>query len=351
MGGIIVETDDYCLASGDLADLAAYSRSILPDWVDDISRRSGVDVPILATGDLQIALSESDQAHIEDVYVPQWRKHGFDVRPLTRRELEDKEPLLTRAAVAGYLLPAELALEPRRLMAALTALLETDANVRVRLDSEVTGIEADSTEATVTLRDGTVLRVGKVVVAAGYLSGDVVPEIRETIFPVRGQAFEVYRPGHQTYPLNHHCLAIIDDDGTEIIAYAVPRSDGRMSFGVTYETQVADPYTTEKGQSLIERGLGLLIPAATTWPITRRWAGVRPGIANGTPLIGPVRKGEQLIIATGHYGLGVTLAPVTAELVSALVNDDENLTTPQHLATCDPGRLQLADRAALERVG
>jgi glycine oxidase len=351
MGGIIVETDDFCLASDDLAELAAYSRKILPDWVDDLSRRSGVDVPILATGDLQVALSESEQARIEDVLLPQWRRHGFDVRQLTRRELGEEEPLLTRAAVAGYLLPAELALEPCRLMAALTTLLEADVNVRVRLNSEVTDIEANSTEAMVTLRDGTVLLADTVVVAAGYLSGEVVPEIRETIFPVRGQAFEVCRPGCQTYPLNYHCLAIIDDDGTEIIAYAVPRSDGRMSFGVTYEAHVADPYTTEKGQSLIERGLGLLIPSATTWPVIRRWAGVRPGIANGTPLIGPVRKGEQMIIATGHYGLGVTLAPATAELVCALVNDDEDRTTLQRLAICDPARLQLTDRVALQHVG
>ena len=352
LGGIIVETDDFCLDSDGLGNLAEHSRSLLPDWVEGLSKRSGVDVPILTTGDIQVALSEAEQARIEDVLLPRWRGRGYSVQPLTPRELADKEPLLTRNAVAGYLLSAELALEPRRLMVALATLLETEPNVRIRLNSQVTGVDADSTDAAITLSDGTVVHADTVVVSAGYLSGDLLPEIDKTIFPVRGQAFEVRRPGCETYPLNHHCLAIIDDAGSEIIAYAVPRSDGRMAFGVTYEDRISDSYITENGQSLIETGLGLLIPSATTWPITRRWAGVRPGIESGKPLIGRIREGHRMIVATGHYGLGITLAPVTAELVSVLINEEDgDRVTTERLETCSPARLDLGVSASLEQVG
>jgi glycine oxidase len=336
LGGIIVETDDFCLESDALTALAAYSREILPDWVNDISRRSGHDVPILTTGDLQVALSETEQARLENVVLPRWRRLGYDVRPLSRTELRAEEPLLTGGAVAGYLWTSELALEPPRLMAAFRRLLANEPNVHVRLHGDVVKVDADATGASVTLRDGTVHQVGTVVVAAGHRTGEVVPEVGQAVFPVRGQAFELAPPDLSGYPIRHHCFAMIDDGGEEIVAYAVPRSDGRMAVGVTYEAGVAEVATTTEGQALVERGLRLLLPEAASWRVTRRWAGIRPGTRDGIPLVGRFRPRERLIVAAGHHGLGVTLAPATAELVAALVADDVADHLHGHLATCAP---------------
>jgi glycine oxidase len=64
----------------------------------------------------------------------------------------------------------------------------------------------------------------------------------------------------------------------------------------------------------------LLSPALAAAPLLDRWAGLRPGSADGLPLIGaPVSGPRGLIVATGHFRNGILLTPITAEIVRDLV--------------------------------
>ena len=49
------------------------------------------------------------------------------------------------------------------------------------------------------------------------------------------------------------------------------------------------------------------------------WAGLRPGTPSGLPYIGSAPRDPGLIYATGHYRIGVTLAPLTARIVADCV--------------------------------
>ena len=49
------------------------------------------------------------------------------------------------------------------------------------------------------------------------------------------------------------------------------------------------------------------------------WAGLRPGTADGLPIVG--RLEETLWIATGHYRNGILLAPWTADLLTSAMVD------------------------------
>lgn len=67
----------------------------------------------------------------------------------------------------------------------------------------------------------------------------------------------------------------------------------------------------------------------------REWMGFRPSMPDSVPVIGPSRAGPEVIHAYGHGHIGLTLAPVTAELVADLVAD----RTPQRdLSPCLPAR-------------
>jgi D-amino-acid dehydrogenase len=48
----------------------------------------------------------------------------------------------------------------------------------------------------------------------------------------------------------------------------------------------------------------------------RSWMGFRPSIPDSLPVIGPSRGGAEVIHAYGHGHIGLTLAPVTAQLVA-----------------------------------
>lgn len=54
-------------------------------------------------------------------------------------------------------------------------------------------------------------------------------------------------------------------------------------------------------------------------PPDRAWMGFRPSMPDSLPVIGPSRGGPEVIHAFGHGHIGVTLAPVTAELVADFV--------------------------------
>ncbi|TPV94621.1 MAG: FAD-dependent oxidoreductase [Myxococcales bacterium FL481] len=49
------------------------------------------------------------------------------------------------------------------------------------------------------------------------------------------------------------------------------------------------------------------------------WVGQRPCLPDGLPAVGPVRQHPGLAVATGHAMMGLTLGPVTGELVANMV--------------------------------
>ncbi len=51
----------------------------------------------------------------------------------------------------------------------------------------------------------------------------------------------------------------------------------------------------------------------------REWMGFRPSMPDSLPVIGPSAGGADVIHAYGHGHIGLTLAPITARLVAALV--------------------------------
>ena len=51
------------------------------------------------------------------------------------------------------------------------------------------------------------------------------------------------------------------------------------------------------------------------------WYGYRPCSADGLPYLGRAGKLENLIVATGHSMLGLSLGPGTGKLVAEIANE------------------------------
>jgi thiazole synthase len=103
-------------------------------------------------------------------------------------------------------------------------------------------------------------------------------------------------------------------------AYFVPRPDGDLVVGATEEDAGFD-------RSLTPAGVGFLLTKAqgisshvASLPIREMWTGLRPGTPDGLPIIG--RSGMPgVFYATGHYRNGILLAPITASIVAALLEE------------------------------
>jgi D-hydroxyproline dehydrogenase len=51
----------------------------------------------------------------------------------------------------------------------------------------------------------------------------------------------------------------------------------------------------------------------------RIWMGFRPSTPDSVPVVRPSKGGKDAIFAFGHGHIGVTLAPQTARMVSAII--------------------------------
>jgi len=56
--------------------------------------------------------------------------------------------------------------------------------------------------------------------------------------------------------------------------------------------------------------------------VEKVWHGLRPCSPDGLPYIGRSKKYKNLILATGHSMLGISLGPGTGKLVTEIVNEE-----------------------------
>jgi sarcosine oxidase subunit beta len=77
------------------------------------------------------------------------------------------------------------------------------------------------------------------------------------------------------------------------------------------------------------------VPALAKATILRAFAGLRPFVPDKRPLLGRSILRRNAIVAAGHEGDGITLAPLTAQIVAALV---EGRPSPFPLAGMEPDR-------------
>jgi glycine/D-amino acid oxidase-like deaminating enzyme len=95
-----------------------------------------------------------------------------------------------------------------------------------------------------------------------------------------------------------------------------PQSLGSCLIGSTRQFRGMD---RTLNRELLHRSLSRAAryaPALRDLPIVRTWVGLRPYSLDQLPLIGPWPELDGLWIASGHEGLGISLAPITGRLLA-----------------------------------
>ncbi|HKF36057.1 MAG TPA: FAD-dependent oxidoreductase, partial [Ktedonobacteraceae bacterium] len=92
-----------------------------------------------------------------------------------------------------------------------------------------------------------------------------------------------------------------------------------ISVGATVEQVGFDKAVTAEGIAILLTALTKLTPALSKARVLRTWAGLRPGSADGLPLIGPSRSVQGLWIAGGHFRDGILLGPLTGHIIAELI--------------------------------
>jgi sarcosine oxidase subunit beta len=94
---------------------------------------------------------------------------------------------------------------------------------------------------------------------------------------------------------------------------------GGLLLGSTREFVGFDRGTTLEGMRAVADHICQLVPRLRMVNIVRTYAGLRPRTPDGMPILGPVEKLPGLIMAAGHEGDGIALAPITGEMIADYV--------------------------------
>jgi len=274
-----------------------------PDFVAGL----GVDVGYRQTGTVVAAWDAADLAALRDL-AQLHHSLGLSSQLLTARELRALEPAASPGLPGGLFAADDHAVDPRRLHQALTATATIEPQAVASVGNSA-----------VTLADGSTLRAGNVVIAAGARAGHIegVPPIATAgLRPVKGQTLRL----RSARPVIDHVLRG-SVRGTPV--YLVPRDDGEIVVGASSEEAGYDERPRAGAVYDLLRDAQLLLPAVLEMELVEVSTGLRPATPTNAPVIGAV--GDGLIVAIGHYRNGVLLAPITADAVAELILHDRTL--------------------------
>ena len=289
-------------------ELARESRARYPAWAEQLKSATGIDIGYRQCGILRVAFDEASKNQMLSETAWQQRV-GLSFQRVERDQLHTLEPKLDPKATFALGFPEEGQVDPPRLLRALY-IAAVQAGVSFRSGAYVRAVAADAGAVRgVVLEDGSRVSSNRVVLAAGSWSTLVegVPLEPTAVRPARGQMVELETP-------DPALKRIVYGPG----CYLVPREDGRVLVGSTLEfVGYRREVTAGAIRDLLTAAIAL-VPTLSEATLGRTWSNFRPYSDKGRPLIGASEL-RGLILATGHHRNGILLAPVTAEIVCALV--------------------------------
>ncbi|MDZ4097586.1 MAG: glycine oxidase ThiO [Methylophilaceae bacterium] len=267
-----------------------------------LHQETGVDVEMLQSG--MLILPEFDQEKAQtwcaqhQIQAQRASASAFDVQSLSGDD--------------ALWLPTVNQVRPPYVMQALRQWLEQNGVTLLEQTELKSLAPCDDLREWETIK-GEKLSADKFVVTSGAWSFELLKDTAQKlkIKPMRGQIL-LYQP-------KKNLEQMVYREGF----YMVPRQDGLLLAGSTLEDVGFDPSTTEAVRDELIAKAEAIMPALKGLPILKHWSGLRPGTPDNLPTIAEHPQIRNLFLNTGHFRYGLTMAPASAKIVSALVCDEE----------------------------
>ena len=266
-----------------------------------------------ADGVLYAFLTEPGmQHHLEEAH--RVARHGIPFEQLTGDQVRRMEPGLSSRVIGGVLYPGDAHVDSRSFVRWLHAQV-LDAGTQVVEQTDVLRVHAGrrGDRASVLTSRGEIA-AGQVVIAAGSWSPRVAAGLGLRLPVQAAKGYSVtfantpWRPGR---PVNLG----------DARAVATPLPHG-VRIGGTLELAGLDRSINLRRVQAILDGAGRVVPGArfdAADPGAEVWHGLRPLAPDTLPIIGRPRGHVNVVLATAHGTLGLSLGPATGEAVAALI--------------------------------
>jgi len=264
-------------------------------------------------------------------------RYGFAApRRLEPAELRVEVPCIRPEVVAGVLAPGERHVRPESLISGLERRL-ADLGVPVHSEVAVCGFNCRAGRVTAIHTTNGLMEASQVVLATGAWSGQLAALLGVRLPVEAGKGYSV-------------TMAMADAFSRRPVYFAEAHVGLAPYNGALRVLGMMDVCGLD--ERLAPRRLAALKTAPTLYvqdwqigTIEEEWAGLRPMTPDGLPMIGFAPGLANVVVATGHAMLGVTLGPATGEAVVGLIDGKPDTAL---LAPFRPGRFG-GSRLVLQR--
>src|SRR5262245_25596036 len=308
-----------------LRRLGVESLELYRELTRELDEKGGVDVGFRQSGSMTVFFSAEGLAHGHEE-ARQLGEAGVAVDVLDGPAARAAEPALRPGVVGALFCREDALLVPDRFVKGL-AQLAASLGTQVMTRTEALGFRTAGDRLTGVETTRGTLPADAVVLAAGAWSPEVARalRLRVPIQPAKGYSLTYRRPTRAP------AVPLLPAEGR----FSVTPMGEFLRFGGTLELAGMDLSIKRRRVEALRRNALRCIEGAEDLELLEIWRGLRPCTPDGLPLVGRPRRFGNLVLASGHAMVGMSLGPVTGKLVAQLVAGAAPLTDIRAL---DPDR-------------
>ncbi|MEN7549487.1 FAD-dependent oxidoreductase [Rapidithrix thailandica] len=290
-----------------LRDLNQLSKSLYREMIAE----ENLDVSLSEKGLLMVCKTEK-YLEEERKTAEQANNIGIEARMLNVEELHELEPQLAIDALGASYYPGDAHFTPQRMMKALRNYL-LENGVDILYHTTVQDFQRSGNQLKSILTDKKEhIQADEVILATGSWTGKLAQKLSLTI-PVQAGKGYSFETDNSVLPLTIPSIL------TEA-KIAITPMEGEVRFAGTMELGTFTATINHKRLNTIKQSIPHYYPEVTIEKLDsiKPWSGLRPCSPDGLPYIGRSKHISNLIVASGHAMMGMSLGAVTGKLVSEI---------------------------------
>ena len=286
------------------------SRSLIEDILADTKIDAGFDNKglLMYCKSQHVLDEEAEMAELG-------RQCGQEVDVLSTTQAEKLNPGFEISTVGAVHFKNDAWFTPNSFMTGFQKYLE-NKGVKFQYNTRVQDIEKNHGHVTALITDSGKVSADQFVIATGSWTAKFLQQlgIKILLQGGKGYSFEVTNP-----PVMPQTASIL----TEARVAVTPMQHG-LRFAGTMEVNGLDLSINPRRVLGIQKSIPEYFPQfnADSFKDVKPWAGLRPCSPDGMPYIGKTKKFDNLIVATGHAMLGISLGPITGQLVCEIAQEN-----------------------------
>jgi D-amino-acid dehydrogenase len=251
---------------------------------------------------------------------------GVEAKVLTAKQINELDPGIQTCARGGVYYPGDCHMDPGKFVQALSRYVE-QKGVKILPSRETLGFERADGKITAIHTSRGRLTADEFVLAGGAWSAQLCCDlgIRLPVQPAKGYSVTIESP-----PRRMRVPSILKESKV-----AITPIGEKLRFAGTLELAGLDLSINRRRVDAILNAVPRYLAGIhpDDYKQIQPWAGLRPCSPDGLPFVGRMRNCQNLVAATGHAMLGLSLAPITGKLVAELLAQkktsiDINLLNP-----------------------